>query len=110
MTTDGNAGPAGPAGVPRAAHPAGWTVWALEHLRQSMGLGHQAFAAYLERSETWWSRVRNGQQTISADRLRFIVHLRPWMAQFVALDFLADGRNAVVGTSSPGAAGAGDGE
>lgn len=96
----GSAG-AGPSGVPQAPHPQGWTVWALEQLRESMGLGHQAFAAYLEKSESWWSRVRGGQLALPPDRLRFIVQLRPWMAQFVALDYLADGNNAVVGPSAP---------
>lgn len=84
MANEAGTRPVGQA--PRAPHAHGWTVWALDEWRRSMGLGHQAFAVYLEHHESWWSRLRNGERTLLQRDLIRIARLRPEIPLFAALD------------------------
>lgn len=106
MASDAGTGPVGRA--PRAPDARGWTVWALDEWRRSMGLGHHAFAAFLEHDESWWSRLRNEERTLQRRDLIRITRLRPEMPLFVALDVAVAADGGTTAPSPPSAADGGD--
>ena len=81
----------------QAPHPAGWFVGAMEEWQQELGMSHQEFAAYLERGEGWWSRVRNGRRNLPLAIVRRVLRERPDFQAYVLLDLVGNGRSALDG-------------
>lgn len=75
----------------QSPHPAGWFVAAMDEWRQELGLNHQEFAAYLERSEGWWSLVRNGRRSLPLGIVRRVLRAKPGYLGFFVLDLVTDG-------------------
>lgn len=65
--------------------------------QHELGMSHQEFAAYLERTEGWWSKVRAGQRRLTLAILRRILRQRPDFQAYVLLDLMSDAHSALDG-------------